>query len=57
MARCGIRTDPAGTYYGGLSQTFGNLLLEAKVIYSDGGFILDPRGSDIVDGFETGADC
>jgi hypothetical protein len=51
------QVGPGWTYYGGLSQTLGNLLLEAKVVYGDGGFTLDPRGSNIVNGFETGADA
>jgi hypothetical protein len=49
---------PSSFYYGGLSQTFGKLMLEAKVIYSDGGFVLDPRGANInpATGHNEGAD-
>jgi hypothetical protein len=38
---------PGYLLYGGLSHIFGELMLNAKVVYSDGGFALDPRGSDI----------
>ncbi|MFC2158131.1 carboxypeptidase regulatory-like domain-containing protein [Acidobacteriota bacterium] len=34
-------------FYGGLEQTFGELMLNVKVVYIDGGFSLDPRGADI----------
>lgn len=47
---------PGFLYYGGLSHVFGNLMLNAKVVYSDGGFGLDPRGSTLnpVSGNEEG---
>lgn len=38
---------PGYTYYAGLSHVFGDLMLNAKVILSNGGFNLDPRGADI----------
>ncbi len=38
---------PGWVYYGGLSHVMGNLMLNAKVMYTDGGFVLDPRGSNI----------
>lgn len=38
---------PGYLYYGGLSHVFGELMLNAKVVYTDGGFGLDPRGSDV----------
>lgn len=40
------QVTPGYLYYGGLSHTFGNLMLNAKVVYSDGGFSLDPRGAE-----------
>jgi hypothetical protein len=51
---------PGYLYYGGLSHTFGNLMLNAKVVYTDGGFSLDPRGAEFTVGEDrwalTGAD-
>jgi hypothetical protein len=48
---------PGYLYYGGLSHVFGELMLNAKVLYTDGGFQLDPRGADIMDnGHNEGAD-
>jgi hypothetical protein len=38
---------PGYLYYGGISHVFGDLMLNAKVVYSDGGFSLDPRGTDV----------
>jgi len=49
---------PGYLYYGGLSHVFGELMLNVKAVYTDGGFALDPRGSDIdpVTGVSTGAE-
>lgn len=41
------QTGPGYLYYGGLSHVFGKLMLNVKVVYTDGGFTLDPRGADI----------
>ncbi|UCH95673.1 MAG: TonB-dependent receptor [Candidatus Aminicenantes bacterium] len=41
------QTGPGFLYYGGLSHVFGELMLNVKTVYTDGGFALDPRGSDI----------
>jgi hypothetical protein len=38
---------PGFLYYGGLSHVFGELMLNVKAVYSDGGFTLDPRGTDV----------
>lgn len=38
---------PGYTYYGGLSHVFGDLMLNVKMVYTDGGFALDPRGANI----------
>jgi hypothetical protein len=38
---------PGYLFYGGLSHVFGELMLNVKAIYTDGGFALDPRGSDL----------
>ena len=40
---------PGYVYVGSLQQILGNLMLTAKVAYTDGGFVLDPRGSDLQD--------
>ena len=40
------QVTPGYLYYGGISHTFGNLMLNAKVVYTDGGFALDPRGGE-----------
>ena len=50
---------PGYFYYGGISHVFGELMLNAKVVYSDGGFILDPRGADRnpANGHNEGADA
>jgi hypothetical protein len=48
---------PGYLYYGGLSHVFGELMLNAKFLYTDGGFELDPRGADIqANGNNEGAD-
>jgi hypothetical protein len=48
---------PGYVYLAQLQHVMGNLMLNAKFAYTDGGFILDPRGSDIdADGHNTGAD-
>jgi hypothetical protein len=38
---------PGYLYYGGLSHVFGELMLNVKAVYTDGGFTLDPRGADV----------
>jgi hypothetical protein len=38
---------PNYLFYGGLSHVVGNLTLNVKAVYTDGGFALDPRGADI----------
>jgi hypothetical protein len=38
---------PGWIYYGAVQQVLGNLMLDAKVAYTDGGFILDPRGDTV----------
>jgi hypothetical protein len=38
---------PGWVYTGGLQHIMGNLMLTAKFAYTDGGFILDPRGGDL----------
>lgn len=49
------QTGPGYVYYGGLSHIIGNLMLNVKAIYTDGGFALTPRGSVLADsGFEEG---
>jgi len=48
---------PGWVYYGAIQQILGNLMLDAKVAYTDGGFILDPRGGTInADGDHVGAE-
>ena len=49
---------PGWTYNGAIQQVLGNLMLDAKVAYTDGGFILDPRGGTInpATGHNEGAD-
>lgn len=41
------QTGPGYLYYGGLSHVWGDLMLNVKAVYTDGGFTLDPRGADI----------
>lgn len=52
------QVGPNYLLYGGLTQTVGNLMLNAKVVYTDGGFELNPRGSELneVTGHEEGND-
>jgi len=40
------QVTPGYLYYGGLSHTMGNLMLNLKAVRTDGGFSLDPRGAD-----------
>lgn len=49
---------PGYLFYGGLSHVFGDLMLNVKVVYTDGGFTLDPRGANInpATGHNEGAD-
>src|SRR5512137_1574599 len=41
------QVGPGYVGYGALQQIFGNLMLEVKGAYTDGGFTLDPRGANI----------
>jgi len=41
------QTGPGYLFYGGLSHVFGDLMLNVKAVYTDGGFTLDPRGANI----------
>jgi hypothetical protein len=49
---------PGYLFYGGLSHVFGDLMLNIKTVYTDGGFTLDPRGADVnpANGHNEGAD-
>jgi hypothetical protein len=49
---------PGYLVYGGLSHVFGELMLNVKAVYTDGGFQLDPRGSNqnAANGHEEGND-
>ena len=49
---------PGYLFYGGLSHVFGNLMLNIRAVYTDGGFTLDPRGADVnpATGHNEGAD-
>jgi hypothetical protein len=38
---------PGSLYSGNIQHVFGDLLVNVKAIYTDGGFSLDPRGTDI----------
>jgi hypothetical protein len=38
---------PGYLYYGGLSHVFGELMLNVKAVYTDGGFALTPRGASV----------
>jgi hypothetical protein len=50
------QVTPGWVYFGSLQQILGNLMLNAKMMYTDGGFSLDPRGSNAdANGYETGA--
>ena len=50
------QVTPGWVYYGSVQHIMGNLMLNAKLMYTDGGFSLNPRGSSInADGYETGA--
>jgi hypothetical protein len=52
------QSGPGYLFYGGLSHVMGNLMLNIKAVYTDGGFTLDPRGADInpATGHNEGAD-
>jgi len=41
------QVGPGYLFYGGLSHVFGELMLNVKGVYTDGGFSLDPRGADV----------
>lgn len=41
------QVGPAYIYYGGLQKIFGNLMLNTKIVYTDGGFQFTPRASKI----------
>jgi hypothetical protein len=47
---------PGYLFYGGLSHVFGELMLNVKAIYTDGGFSLESKGSELnpVTGNEEG---
>lgn len=48
---------PTTIYYAAVQQVLGNLMLDAKVAYTDSSFILDPRGGTInADGDHVGAE-
>jgi len=48
---------PGYVYIAQLQHVMGNLMLNGRFCFMDGGFLLDPRGSDIDDqGNNTGAD-
>ena len=49
---------PGWVYYAAIQQVMGNLMLDAKMAYTDGGFILDPRGGTVnpATGHNEGAD-
>jgi hypothetical protein len=50
------QVTPGWVYFGSLQQIMGNLMLNAKLMYTDGGFSLNPRGSSLnAEGYETGA--
>ncbi len=49
------QATPGWVYYGSLQQIMGNLMLDAKVMYTDAGFTLNPRGSEVVNGYEVGS--
>jgi hypothetical protein len=52
------QVTPGWVYFGSLQQIMGNLMLNFKMMYTDGGFSLNPRGSSInADGYETGNWC
>jgi hypothetical protein len=50
------QTGPGFLYYGNLSHVFGELMLNVKGVYTDGGFALTPRGSSLnsANGHEEG---
>ncbi len=52
------QVGPGYLFYGGLSHVFGDLMLNVKAVYTDGGFTLDPRGANInpATGHNEGAD-
>jgi hypothetical protein len=52
------QTGATYVFYGALQQILGNLMLELKGTYNDGGFTMAPRGSKInpADGHDEGAD-
>ena len=51
------QSGPGWAYSGGLQHIIGNLMVNAKVSYVNGGFVLNPRGSDLnADGYEVGKD-
>jgi hypothetical protein len=52
------QVGPGYLFYGGLSHVMGDLMLNVKAVYTDGGFTLDPRGANInpASGHNEGAD-
>jgi hypothetical protein len=43
------QTGPGYVYIGSLQHVMGDLMLNARFAYMDGGFALNPRGSDVID--------
>ncbi len=41
------QTGPGAVYSGSLQHIAGNLMINAKFAYTDGGFTLDPKGGDV----------
>lgn len=50
------QTGPGYLFRFSDQHVFGDLLLSFKAIYTDGGFCLDPRGNEIIDGIAVGED-
>jgi hypothetical protein len=48
------QTGPGSLYSANMQHVFGNLLVSLRGIITDGGFSLDPRGTDIVNGINQG---
>ncbi len=50
------QTGPGYVFKGDLQQVMGNLMVEVKAAFTDGGFQLMPRANEIENGFLTGPD-
>jgi hypothetical protein len=50
------QTGPGYLYRLADQHVFGNLLLQFKAIYTDGGFFLNPRGNEVIDDRAVGED-